>query len=104
MGRHEIRLRRKKMTSRRIESHKNYYDLLKKHERSSMWKRVVKMILYIILILSIIFIGYAGLRKLEKMEKGSPEQQPQAQNIENKTSRPGVLINVSLNTRNDGKT
>lgn len=80
MGRHEIRLRRKKMTSRRIESHKNYYDLLKKHERSDMWKRIVKMILYIIILLGIIFIGYLGLQKLEKIEKENerPEQLQQS--------------------------
>ena len=44
MGRHEIRFRRHMMTSRRMESHKNYYDVLKKHERQRQIKRILKLI------------------------------------------------------------
>lgn len=104
MGRHEIRLRRKKMTSRRIDSHKNYSDLLKKHERTGMWKKLLKLIIYIIIIFGIILIGYYGLRKLEKKQsRGADKQAQVVHQINNKTSRPGELTEVSLNTKNYGK-
>lgn len=97
MGRHEIRLRRKKMTSRRIESHKDYYDLLKRHERSSIGKRLLRIVIYIIIFMGLIMLGYFALRKIDKPQ--NDETQAKAY----KTSRPGVLINVSLNTKNHGK-
>ncbi|ELR73647.1 hypothetical protein C900_02051 [Fulvivirga imtechensis AK7] len=69
-----------------------------------MWKRILKMILYIIILLGIIFIGYLGLQRLEKMEEKKVRPEQLQQGMKNKTSRPGVLINVRLNTKNNGKT
>lgn len=99
MGRHEIRLRRKKMTSRRIESHKDYYDLLKRHERSSFGKRILKIIVYIIILLGLTMLAYFAVQKTNKQQVKGPQKEAKAY----KTSRPGVLINVSLNTKNYGK-
>ncbi|MEM6816834.1 MAG: hypothetical protein AAF600_21005 [Bacteroidota bacterium] len=48
MGRHEIRLRRHKMTSRRIEGHKNYYDVMKKHQRGNRMKRLIRIIVLLL--------------------------------------------------------
>lgn len=101
MGRHEIRLRRKKMTSRRIESHKDYYDLLKRHERSSLGRRLLKIVIYIIIFMGIVMLGYFALRKINKPQNDAPHGDAQAKAY--KTSRPGVLIDVSLNTKNYGK-
>ena len=58
MGRHEIRLRRHKMTSRRIEGHKNYYDVMKKHQRGSRTRRLLKLVLlflFFVLLLGVVY-------------------------------------------------
>ncbi|MBL6446255.1 hypothetical protein JMN32_08045 [Fulvivirga sp. 29W222] len=101
MGRHEIRLRRKKMTSRRIESHKDYYDLLKRHERTSVGKKLLRVVIYIIIFIGLIMLGYFALRKIDRPQNDTPKGDAQSKAY--KTSRPGVLINVSLNTKNHGK-
>ena len=58
MGRHEIRLRRHKMTSRRIEGHKNFYDVMKKHQRGSRTRRLLKLVLlflFFVLLLGVVY-------------------------------------------------
>lgn len=68
MGRHEIRFRRQQMTSRRMERHKNYQDILDQHQsqRKTRW---VRIILYIIAFLVLVFLLIFGLGQLNS---GSP--------------------------------
>lgn len=66
MGKHEIRLRRHNMTSGRIEGHKNYYEIMRRHRKSMHNKRLVKSIVYILFILGIILIIYFALIKIER--------------------------------------
>ena len=103
MGRHEIRLRRKKMTSRRIESHKDYYDLLRRHERTSIGKKIIKVIIYIIILLGVMMLGYFALQKTGKSAKEESNPGQAAMNL-TITSRPGVSLHVLLNTKQNGKT
>lgn len=84
MGRHEIRLRRNKMTSRRIESHKNYYEVLKRHQRTSRMKRLVRLIVLLLFFIGLIYFSYSFLVKIDQKEN----QQPEKEQVEN-TSRPG---------------
>ena len=41
MSKHEIRLRREMMTSRRIQSHKSYSRLMDRHKRSKRLRLIV---------------------------------------------------------------
>lgn len=101
MGRHEIRLRRQRMTSRRIESHKNYYDVLKKHEKNSWGKKLVKLIMYIIILMGLLLIAYFAVKTVEKRKGSKKEAKIE---IKENTSRPDESIHVTLNISNNGKT
>ena len=60
MGRHEIRLRRKMMTTRRIERHKNYASLLEQHHKSQRNRTIMRWVVYVLLFLmSAMVIFYA---------------------------------------------
>lgn len=97
MGRHEIKLRRQRMTSRRIEGHKDYNSLLIKH-KSYRTKRLVKLFSLLLFFIALIVFTYIALTG--KSENQATKPTSEAQTI----SRPDVLINVNLNTEKDGKT
>ena len=56
MGRNEIRLRRQKMSSGRIAQHRNYGELMERHERDVRIKRVVRVFVYFLIILAMLII------------------------------------------------
>jgi hypothetical protein len=56
MGRNEIRLRRQKMSSGRIAQHRNYGELMARHERDTKIRRVVRVFLYFLIILFLLVI------------------------------------------------
>jgi hypothetical protein len=58
MGRNEIRLRRQKMSSGRIAQHRNYGQLMQRHERDIRIRRITRIVIYflIVLVLLIIFL------------------------------------------------
>ena len=99
MGRHEIRLRRHKMTSRRIEGHKNYYDVMKKHQRGNRMKRLLKMILLVFFF--VLLLGAIYLTSKLLADKESSESTIYNSEL---ISRPDISINVKCKTTNDGKT
>ncbi len=95
MGRHEIRLRRRKMTSGRIEGFKDYRDLMNKHNRADRLRKAYKLFLLLLFFISLLFFSFLFFR--------SPKESAPTSGVQ-KISRPGVLINNSLNTENYGKT
>lgn len=95
MGRHEIRLRRRKMTSGRIEGYKDYCDLMNKHSRADRLRKAYRLFLIVLGGIALLFFSYLFFR--------SPQEQAPTSGVQ-KISRPGVLINYSLNTVNNGKT
>ena len=75
MGKHEIRLRRKSMTSRRIERHKDYAQLMDRHHKSKRLKRIVQwLILVFIFILGLIVVYYSVNNKKEDQPKEQTQQ------------------------------
>ena len=99
MGRHEIRLRRQKMTSRRIESHKNYYEVLKRHERSIKTRKMVRLVLLLLAFILLISMVYFTA-KLISPQNDDPSENEQ---VSITISRPGIIQYVSLNTTKNGK-
>ncbi|MEP2773077.1 MAG: hypothetical protein ABJH05_13080 [Fulvivirga sp.] len=73
MGRHDIRLRRKRMTSRRIESHKNYYEVMRRHQKTSRLKKVFKLLILLIFFLALIFFSYSLLTKVSEADQSQEE-------------------------------
>lgn len=61
MGRHEIRLRRKAMTSRRIERHKNYAGLLDQHRRLKRTRSIVRWAVFILIFLMSLMVVYLAV-------------------------------------------
>lgn len=55
MSRHDIRLRRSQMTSRRIERHKNYDALMRKHQRASWAKWVYRIVVGLLIALLAVY-------------------------------------------------
>lgn len=66
MGRHEIRLRRKNMTSRMIERHKNYYEIMRRHKRQGQRNKLIRRIAYFIFLVGISLLLYFSVEKLSE--------------------------------------
>ena len=84
MGRHEIRLRRKNMTSRMIERHKNYYEIMKRHERQSQRNKLIRRIAYFIFLVGISLLLYFSVEKLS--ESASESKEPEKVELKDKNS------------------
>lgn len=76
MGRNEIRLRRNMMSAGRIARHRNYGELMARHERNQKIKRMARLFTYFLLIafLLIIFIIVIRWEKKEEM-KHNPQKE-----------------------------
>lgn len=73
MGNHEIRLRRKNMTSRKIDRHKNYYEIMRRHNKRRHSRRIAKILIYIIFLLGLVVIFYFAVDKLENINTNENE-------------------------------
>lgn len=56
MGRNEIRLRRQKMSSGRIAQHRNYGQLMQRHERDIRIRRITRIVIYFLIVLALLII------------------------------------------------
>ena len=56
MGRNEIRLRRQKVSSGRIAQHRNYGELMERHERDIRLRRTVKAFIYFLIIVALLIM------------------------------------------------
>lgn len=59
MGRNEIRLRRHRISSGRIAQHRNYGDIMARHERDQKIRRIARIFTYFVIILIVILMFYA---------------------------------------------
>jgi len=58
MGRNEIRLRRHRISSGRIAQHRNYGDIMARHERDQKIRRIARTFTYFVIILIVILMFY----------------------------------------------
>lgn len=74
MGKHEIRLRRQRLTARGSERFRNYNAVLKQHEEGKRMKTIVKLFIYFLIIaaLVLIFVFVSRWEKKEKPEDINP--------------------------------
>lgn len=56
MGKHEIRLRRQRLTARGTDRFRNYGAILKEHEEEKRVKKIVKVFTYFLIIAFIVII------------------------------------------------
>lgn len=67
MGRNEIRLRRQMMNTGRIARHRNYGELMARHERDLRIKRIARIVISFLLIVFLLII-FAIVVRWEKQE------------------------------------
>ena len=65
MTKHDIKLRRKGFSSRRIERHKNYLDILDKHQKRSRVKSIVQYVVGMLMLFMLIGLIYYAVTKWE---------------------------------------
>lgn len=56
MGRNEIRLRRQRMSAGNIARHRNYGELMHRHERDQKLKRIFRLFVYFLVIAFLLII------------------------------------------------
>ena len=66
MGRNEIRLRRSSISSGRIAQHRNYGDIMARHERDVKLKRIIRAFIYFLIIAFLILLFVIVQRINEK--------------------------------------
>ncbi len=74
MGRNEIRLKRQNISSGRIAKHRNYEQLMERHERQKRIKRTTSFLIYfaIFTILMVLIITFLMMRQWE--HKGTKDK------------------------------
>lgn len=75
MGRNEIRLRRQRMSAGNIARHRNYGELLERHDREQKWKRLFKVFIYFLIVafLSIILVIVVRWERKKEQKKSAYE-------------------------------
>jgi len=83
MGRNEIRMRRQMMNAGRIAQHRNYGELMARHERDVKVRRITKVVIYFLIIafLLIIFLIVTRWEKRENLKEVNQESVSQVINI-----------------------
>ena len=56
MGKHDIRLRRQRLTARGADRFRNYGAIMKQHEEEKKIKKIVKVFIYFLVILILIIL------------------------------------------------
>jgi hypothetical protein len=71
MGRNEIRLRRNIMSSGRIAQHRNYGEVMARHEKEVRIKRIRRVFMYFLIILFMIVV-FMIFRQVQRSQ-GKPD-------------------------------
>ncbi|MBL7877179.1 MAG: hypothetical protein JNL53_16045 [Cyclobacteriaceae bacterium] len=74
MGKHEIRLRRQRLTARGSDRFRNYGAVLKQHGEEKRIKLITRIFTFLFLIIALIIV----LIVITRWEKRQNEQQPKA--------------------------
>jgi Zn-dependent M32 family carboxypeptidase len=72
MGKHEIRMRRQRLTARGAERYRNYDAVLKQHEQEKKMKKIVRVFTLFLLIVVVIIL----FRVVQKWEKKAGKKSP----------------------------
>ncbi|HNP19233.1 MAG TPA: hypothetical protein PKL31_12410 [Fulvivirga sp.] len=96
MGRHEIKLRRHRMTSGRIEGFRNYHEVLERHKKASRMRKVFKLGLFLLFFVVLLITTYFIFAKKETKDNAAPKAQTMT------ISRPGVTPTLKGESRLEG--
>jgi hypothetical protein len=71
MGKHEIRLRKQRITARGSERFRNYGSVLKQHEEERRIKLIVRIFTFFLIIAALILLFVVVTRWEQKQEKST---------------------------------
>jgi len=71
MGKHEIRLRKQRITARGSERFRNYGSVLKQHEEERRIKLIVRIFTFFLIIAALILLFVVVIRWEKKQEKST---------------------------------
>lgn len=74
MSKHEIRLRRHKLTSHGAERFRNYGALLQRHEQDRRMKKIIRVFTYFLVILIVIVLLVIVVRIEKRVAPKAPAQ------------------------------
>jgi len=72
MGKHEIRLRRQRLTARGAERFRNFNNVMQRHEEEMRTKKIIKVFTFFAVILIIVMLIIIINRFEEKQNKKEP--------------------------------
>ena len=82
MGKHEIRMRRQRLTARGTERFRNYDAVLKQHEQEQKMKKIVRVfVFFLLIVVVIILITFA-----QRWEKRQGDKKARSEKAEVKSS------------------
>lgn len=73
MGRNEIRIRRKSVSSGSLARYRNYESLMARHERDMRIRRLSRLIVYVLIIV-ILLCTFLGLYIIHEKKKFPPDK------------------------------
>jgi len=72
MGKHEIRLRRQRMSARGSDRYRNYNAVLKQHGSEKRFKQITRVFVFLLLIALIVII-FLAVTRWEKKQSLKPQ-------------------------------
>lgn len=78
MGKHEIRMRRQRLTARGTERFRNYDAVLKQHEQEQKMKKIVRVFIFFLLIIVVVIL----ITIVNRWEKKQGEKKAKSENKE----------------------
>jgi Zn-dependent M32 family carboxypeptidase len=87
MGKHEIRMRRQRLTARGTDRFKNYSAVLKQHEEEKRMKKIVRVFVFFLLIALVIIL----IMMVSRWEKKAKEKKLPVTSYQLKVSASGNL-------------
>jgi hypothetical protein len=81
MGKHEIRMRRQRLTARGTDRFKNYGAILKQHEQEKRMKKIVRVFVLFLLTVLVIMLIVIVQRWEKKASKGSQKTEVSVQDL-----------------------
>jgi large-conductance mechanosensitive channel len=76
MGRNDIRLRRNTLSSGRMAQHRNYGEIMARHEKEARLKRIFRTFIYFLIIAFMILLFLLVSQIQEKAESSKPKSTP----------------------------
>ena len=80
MGKHEIRLRRQRMSARGSDRYRNYNAVLKQHGNEKRFKQITRIFTFLLLIALVVII-FMAITRWEKKQSPKPQSKTNSSSV-----------------------